>query len=182
MKRLLIYFAFSILFILESHSQEISSNSFNRKLLEQLIKTKIDSVRNKNKKGDLLNDSILYLAANHHANYLLENNTLSHTEKNGKQKTPQARAEFFGAKNYLVGENVAFTYMKVNVKDKKGKFHINKTYEDLANDFVDMWIHSQGHFNNIVHSDYTLTAVAIAFNEKTNKVYAVQNFAWISKK
>ena len=42
-----------------------------------------------------------------------------------------------------------------------------------------MWVHSPRHFANIINKDYTLTAIAISFDEKTNKVYAVQNFAWI---
>ncbi len=156
--------------------QVINVNTIDKIYIEQLIKTKIDSVRIKNKRTVLVNDSILYLTASYHANYLLENNILSHTEKKAKMKTPQTRAEFFGAKNYLVGENIAFTYLNELVIEKNKK-HTNKTYEDLANDFVDMWVHSSGHFANIINKDYTLTALSISFDEKTNKVYAVQNFA-----
>ena len=176
---------FHILFsykgICQSISDPINISTINKSYLEQLIKTKIDSVRIKNKRPVLANDSILYLTATYHANYLLENNILSHTEKKAKMKTPQTRAEFFGANNFLVGENIAFTYVNELVIEKNNK-HTNITYQDAANDFVNMWVHSPGHFSNIINKDYTLTAIAISFDEKTNRVYAVQNFAWIAKK
>ena len=173
---------FHIIFSYKGFSQSLSDSinlrTINKYYLEQLIKTKIDSVRIKNKREVLKEDSILYLTAGYHANYILENNVLSHTEKKPKMKTPQTRAEFFGAKNYLVGENIAYTYVNELIIEKNKK-NTNITYQDVANDFVDMWVHSPRHFANIINKDYTLTAIAISFDEKTNKVYAVQNFAWI---
>jgi uncharacterized protein YkwD len=169
-------FAFFIKAIAQLPSDSIISKELNKPYLEHLIKTKIDSVRNKHKIEILKSDSILYLASQHHAKYMMENNTLTHAEKNSKMKNPLLRAEHFGAQNYLVGENVAFTYMHIPMKDKKGKKYSNETYEELANDFINMWINSQGHFANMIKPDYSLTAIAIAIDEKTNKIYAVQFF------
>ncbi len=177
---------FSILFLFQttvflnaqSASDNISEYQLNEKLLEHLIKEKIDEVRIAHNLKTLYNDSILYVAAKFHANYLYTKGELSHTEPEDKiMETPQKRADHFGAINYLVGENVAFTLVNKPVKDKKGKIHTNKTYDETAADLVDMWAHSPGHYKNIITADYNATGLAIWVDQKTGRIYAVQKFA-----
>lgn len=175
----LFIFFFSLKGFSQSPSDPIDISTINKTYLEQLIKTKIDSVRNANKQVALVNDSILYLAANYHAAYLKTNSILSHSEKDPKKKSSQLRAQFFGAKNYFVGENIAYTYVGVNIQNEGEELHINYTYEDVANDFVISWVNSPGHFSNITNQKYKITAVAVAFS--SIKIYAVQNFAWVEK-
>ncbi len=161
-------------------NDKINLNALNEKLLEHLIKVKIDEVRQQQKLAPLHNDSVLYVAAKFHANYLFNKGELSHTEpENKKMETPQKRADFFGAINYLVGENVAFTLVGLPVRDKKSKIHINTTYDETATDFVTLWVNSPGHYKNIITPNYNATGLAIYVDTKTKRIYAVQKFAQI---
>lgn len=161
-------------------NDKINLYALNEKLLEHLIKVKIDEVRQQHQLAPLHNDSILYVAAKFHANYLFKKGELSHTEpENKKMETPQKRADFFGAVNYLVGENVAFTLVQLPVRDKKNKIHINTTYAETANDLVTLWVNSPGHYKNIIAAKYNATGLAICVDAKTKRIYAVQKFAQI---
>ena len=166
--------------VAQSPTDNISVYSFNEKFLEHLIKEQIDSVRLAHQLQPLCNDSILYTAAKFHSNYLFKKGALSHTEpENPVMLNPQKRAEHFGAVNYLVGENVAFTYVNTPTKDKTGKVQTNSTYIQTAVDFAIMWEHSPGHYKNIITPDYNSTGVAIWADQKTGRIYAVQKFATI---
>ncbi|MFT5821731.1 MAG: hypothetical protein ACI8ZM_002985 [Crocinitomix sp.] len=165
----------------QSATDPIQAGNVNIKYLEHLVKTKVDDVRKTHDCKPLINDSILYVAAKHHANYMIENNRLSHFENDKSQfKTPQDRAVYYGAVNYSVGENVLKTSANAIVKNKKGKSHNTNTYEGLANSIVDGWVNSPGHFKNIIRSEYQITGLAIT--EKGGKVYACQKFATVQYK
>src|SRR5215207_9554083 len=76
----------------QNPDDNISIYNFNEKLLEHLIKEQIDSVRLSHGLKTLYNDSILYVAAKFHANYLYKKGELNHTEPdNPKMETPQKR-------------------------------------------------------------------------------------------
>ncbi len=66
---------------------------------------------------------------------------MTHNE-NATTKTPQLRAEYYGALNYLVGENVMKTSANTFVKSKKGKIFDTNTYKGLANNIVTAWVNS----------------------------------------
>lgn len=164
----------------QSPQDPISISGLNEKYLEHLIKEKIDEVRVNHNLSPLFNDSILFVAAKYHSSYLYKKGELSHFEmEHPKFETPQKRADQFGAVNYLVGENVALTFVNIPAKDKKGKVHTNETYEQTATDFVTMWVNSPGHYKNIITPDYNATGLAIWTDTKTNTIYAVQKFAQI---
>ena len=164
----------------QTQTTEINKYSVNTKFLEHLIKIKVDSVRAIYDAKPLINDSILYVASKGHADWMNSNNKFSHFEKkNPIMKTPQLRAEFNGAVNYRVGENIIKSYLGKNIEDKKGKNYINRTYADLAKDFVNGWVNSPPHFANIKTKEYEVTGVSISINKETSLVYAVQKFAVI---
>lgn len=159
------------------HPDDNIGKSLNSKYLEHLIKTGIDSVRTAHQLLPVVNDSILYLAAQHHANYLEEIGKLSHLENNTLYKTPTDRANHFGAVNYQVYENIAYTYYNVPLKDKKGKKTTAVSYQQLANQFVIGWVNSPGHYQNIITPNIEITGLAIKKDKNSNRVYAVQKFA-----
>ncbi|MDI9339354.1 MAG: CAP domain-containing protein [Sediminibacterium sp.] len=173
------FFWISILFgVAQNPDDKLSVHSFNQKYLEHLIKVKIDEVRLQHQLKPLYSDSILFVAAKFHADYLCKKGELSHIEREyPKTETPQKRADFFGAVNYLVGENVAYTSVNVPIKDKKNKVYTNTTYAETAQDFVTAWVNSPGHYKNIITPDYNITGVAIWPDVKTGRIYAVQKFA-----
>ncbi len=166
--------------VAQQKNEKIYSSSLNKQFLEHIIKEKIDSVRKGKGLKLLVNDSILYIAANYHANWMNDNRKFSHKEKtNPIMLTPQDRVNHFGAPNYLVGENIIKTYLNKPLEREKvkPKNYINKTYEDLANDFVIGWINSPKHYANILTEDYQITGLAISVNPKKDLIYAVQKFA-----
>jgi len=161
----------------QNENSLIDNDNFNERYLEYLIKIKIDSVRKLYNCKPLVNDSILYVASKHHADYMLKANKLTHDESSAKTKTPQLRAEFYGAKNYLVGENVILSSYNVDIKNKKGKTLPTNTYGELAYSLVDGWVNSPGHFKNIITPDYNITGLSITVDKKNNVVYSCQKFA-----
>lgn len=161
----------------QSPTDKILPNQLNKKYLEHLIKTKVDSVRAVHNCAALVNDSILYVASDHHAQYMIKNNRLTHVENNRLTRNPQDRAEYYGAINYLVGENVLQTNANSMVKSKKGKILNTGTYGGLATDIVVGWVNSPGHFKNIITPEYQITGVSVA--ENNGRVYACQKFAQV---
>lgn len=163
----------------QNPNQTIYGENINQKYLEHLIKVKVDSVRLAHNCDILVNDSILYIAANHHANYMLKRNKLTHFEKEFKdRKTPQLRVEYFGGFNYFVGENALQTFFGSIIKKKNGTLSNTNTYEGLSNSIVDGWVKSPGHYKNMITTKYQLTGVSVAFDNKTKKLYACQKFAF----
>ena len=159
---------------------QIDATNLNTKLLEHEIKVLIDSTRKAHQLPPLFNDSILYVASNHHANYLVGKGTLSHQESENKELySPQDRANYFGApKTYFVGENIAYASYNASVK-VKGKEFKTDSYKGMARCLVFSWINSKGHFKNIIHPDYQITGLAIGIDPKKQLIYACQKFAQV---
>jgi len=170
---ILVFTLFSII----GRAQSINGTDQERILLEQLVKQKIDSVRLKHKRLQLSHDKILHKAAAHHSEYIKSKNKLSHTETTKNLKTPQDRANYFGATNLLVGENILFTDYNNKITTPKGKKYTPKSIETLANLIVQLWIESPGHYKNMLTKEYELTAVAIAFDAKNERI----SCRWISQ-
>ena len=112
LKLFLFFSTCSIATVSQTESSNIYANQVNAKYLEHLIKIKIDSVRHDNNLNALVNDSILYVAANYHANWMSTNKKFSHKESsNPAMLNPQDRVNHFGAVNYLVGENIIKSFV-----------------------------------------------------------------------
>ena len=158
------------------------SGVINEKLIEHLVKEGIDNIRESKSLSTLANDSILYLAANFHAKYLNITKKLSHEESNDSMRTPQMRAEYFGAVNYGVGENILYIELGGKVKTKKGKtFYIN-SYQDAADLMVRNWVNSPSHYKNIITANYQITGLSVNIDYEKKRIYAVQKFAKVNFK
>lgn len=153
----------------------------NIRYLEHLVKEKVDSVRRENNLPALRNDSILYVAAKDHSGYMNDRDQLTHYENDIPEKqTPSLRVKFHGGDEFIgVGENVLFDFAFQPVNTKGVGTHTNSTYDQLAYDMVNMWVHSPPHYQNIITPTYQLTGVAITYNEKTDKFYSAQVFGTI---
>jgi len=161
----------------QTENDKITQSKFNREYLEHLVKIKVDSVRKSHGCEILINDSILFKASNFHARFMSHNLILSHKEiESDSTRTPQMRAEYFGAKNYLVGENVLFSAIGESI-NKKGKLFNGNTYGGMAAAMVDSWVNSPGHFKNIITENYSITGLSIEINWKKKRAYACQKFA-----
>src|SRR5690554_3974635 len=152
----------------QSPTTYFDENNPNVKYLEHLIKKGIDEVRVEKGLNPLVNDSILYLASADHAQFLKQYGRLSHYQSQNKEKrTPQLRAELYGAVNYNVGENVASISYGAS----------SETYGSIAKSFVTNWVNSPGHYQNIISSDYEITGVSVSLHNEKKAIFACQKFA-----
>ena len=157
----------------------INTENFDASLLQSLIAEKVDSVRQQYKKQLFTADPVLQLAADDHARYLAKKGALSHFQEGSKKKyDPQNRVEYFGGVGYQTGENAAEHPIQVLLVKKKG-YTVNKvkTYEQSALLFVQQWVHSPMHFKNLVKDEFSRTGIAVGFDPKTKRIYAVQVFS-----
>ena len=173
---------FSSLITKAQINKSLLSGKINEKYLEHLVKKGIDNIRLKKGLSTLANDSILYLASNFHAKHLNIIKKLSHEERNDTMKTPQMRAEYFGAINYNVGENILYIPLGGKIKNKKGKYFDIKTYQDAADAMVINWVNSPGHYKNIINKSYQITGLSVSIDYNKKRVYAVQKFAKVDFK
>jgi uncharacterized protein YkwD len=146
-------------------------------LLEQLVKERVDSVRQKKRLPALVLVDHLQEAASTHAEYVARKNSISHMQR-GKLRTPADRvASAGGNRNAYIGENILYTYYGKPVMPRKGQpLYIEYTYDQLAARMAVMWVGSSEHYKNIKKKAYLYTGVAIAVGAE-NKVYAVQVFS-----
>lgn len=160
----------------------LTPGNLNILYLDQLVKEGIDSVRTANGLLPLRNDSVLFVAAQDHADYLNRNKMLSHFEEDIPEKhAPADRVRFHGGADFSgVGENVETNYLLTPLKLKYAPSGsspaVYSTYGELANGIVLGWVHSPPHYKNILTAEYEYTGVAVSYNPEDNSVRAVQVF------
>ena len=185
--KILVYsFSFSLIFIsLHSLCQEPSDKIDlyypNIPLLEHLIKSGIDSLRKMNYLPLLHNDSICYLAARDHGQYLMDVEDIRHFQNDSSKKTPQNRVEYYGAKGYHAGENIAKIYLQTPFSYQVGVARPRtmsvSTYAEAADFVVNAWVNSAEHYINILSDFYDVTGIAAILNEDERSLICVQVFA-----
>ncbi|MFO7722808.1 MAG: CAP domain-containing protein [Bacteroidales bacterium] len=153
--------------------------TFSATLLERLIRDGIDSVRKAKGLELLSNDSSLYFAAADQAAYLQYQRTITHRQPVESKSTVQKRAEYYGGKGYLCGENIAASWIEQLITEKGGKPYRNFTYRQMADDFIRLWVNSSGHYTNIINPLYGYTGVAVTLHPKTKRIVVVQVFGYL---
>ena len=149
----------------------------NLPYLEQLTLNEINKIRLEKNKIKLLPDSVLLDAAKNHASFIAKKNKLTHYQKENKSlKDPQLRAEYFGAHDLQIGENILMFPLGVSVQMHDKKQVNPKTYQDYAAVLAKVWMNSKPHRANILTNDFKLTAVAIVFSQNNDTLFAVQLF------
>lgn len=180
MKKIFWILSICLLWTVKAQSQTpIDENKFDKELLQKLILEKVDSVRLAHKRSVFRPDSVMQLAAVDHAQYLAKKQALSHFQDGSKKKyNPQDRVVYFGGKGYQTGENAAEHPIKVLLHLSKG-VTINRveSYEQSALLFVQQWVNSPMHFKNLMREDYSRTGMAVGFDLKNKRIYAVQVFS-----
>ncbi len=165
-------------------SDKIDLYYTNLPLLEHLIKSHIDSIRRQLNLPYLFSDSICYLAASDHGQYLMDLEEIGHFQSDSMKKTPQDRVGYYGAESYQVGENIIKIYLNLPFSYKVGisepKTMSVTTYKDAAAFVVNAWVNSAEHYLNILSRDYDVTGIAATVNEDDNSLICVQVFAKVS--
>jgi len=174
---------FCLLFNIEAGKTQVRDTAinpehFNRALLEHFIKIRIDSVRLGKNLGKLQSDSLLYLAAQDQAIFLVKKPEIGHIQPGKKKKNPMDRAHYYHADYHMIGENVErifyLTSMEMRKVSKKPVFI--RTYDQAATEMVEGWVHSPPHYKNILTPEFDLTGVAVSVNPKDKSMIGVQVF------
>jgi len=170
--------AFIVLIVLFPFSTKSQTpGNIDVKQIEYLLKLEIDSVRQSKGLDILINDSILYLASIDQSRYLSKKKELTHFQKeNPKKLSPQDRAEFYGAINYQVGENVLYITYNYSTSDQDP----DDICKAIAHSMMLLWVHSPGHYANIITPSYDITGVSVYYDENTDKLFAAQVFAHVN--
>jgi uncharacterized protein YkwD len=164
------------------HAQTASSvvdpQRFDDALLRRLVKEGVDSVRAKRKVQPLHSDSILYLAADNQAQYILKARRLTHYQsRNRDMRTVMQRVRAFGDDGTFVGENILYLYSGKNIRNSRGRIVILSTYRQAADEMISMRVRSSGHYRNLINRAYVRTGFAVAFVTPTQRIIAVQVLA-----
>ncbi len=182
MKHFLILFFSFLPFagITQSKTDFVDYEQLNTQFLEFLAKSKIDQYRIMKGLDKLRSDSMLLLPACDHSEFMLSNNKLTHFQKRGAKHDPQRRFDFFGIDNVQAGENVLYIPINTLLKVEYQKDPLEiKTYEDLAEAVAKAWRHSKPHYANILTEEFTVTALCIRIDKKTEMLWATQAFGQV---
>lgn len=170
---------FAGFFMPASYAQTvIDPDNFQHELLIELLQQKTDSARRTHGLPGWKQHEVLSKAAADHALYLLKEGSLTHFQKEKAKYSPQDRVLFFGGKGLYTGENVAEHPILVPLYKINGQT-IDRvtTYEESALLFVQQWLGSPSHRKNLLKAQYELNGVGVAYDEKTQRIYAVQLFS-----
>lgn len=128
----------------------------------RLIVTRTNGLRSEHGLGAVKPNAALASAAQQFAGYMASSDRYGH-EADGR--APAQRAQALGYDYCLVTENIAFQYSSAGFATG-----------ELAQRFVDGWIDSPGHRENMLDPQATDTGVAVARSPRSGRYYAVQMF------
>ncbi|MCP4441246.1 MAG: hypothetical protein GY810_20265 [Aureispira sp.] len=135
-----------------SYSQTAESpfdlGSLDEQLLEKLILQKINAHRTTKNLETLYEDQILAKAAQNQSDFQAKIKRLNHFQPNKIMANPARRVFFYEGNHSTVGENCAF----VPVLE-------TSTYETVAEQFYQGWLHSPPHYKNMITPDYRLSGI-----------------------
>jgi uncharacterized protein YkwD len=122
-------------------------------------------------------DEVLYRAAKDHADYLIKEKKLSHEQRFKDRSTPFKRVKLHGGlTDNRVGENLVSVSLGI-VVSHKGRKLSTQSVNSAALTMAQLWKASPSHYRNILEKSFNATAVAIAYEPKSQRVIAVQVFA-----
>ncbi len=181
------HYSFSIiLFLTVTHfvqAQQTSSNEISlfqpdKKKLEQLTFIAVNKLREEKKLEHLYWDEVLFRAAQDHADFLIHEKKISHFQKTKGKGTPGERVKLHEGILYTaIGENIVQIQLGVPFA-VKGKKLSTVTYESSAHIMAQLWKASPGHYKNILSSKFNCTALATSYDPATQRLIAVQVFAF----
>ncbi|MFK7774234.1 MAG: CAP domain-containing protein [Saprospiraceae bacterium] len=159
----LILLIFSCLLTSSVFAQNFNERNIDQNRLESLVLKKLNQHRKELNLSLLQSEIHLQKAAAYHSKYQVDNNILTHDQKNKKYASPYKRVLVFGGTNGLIGENVAYVSLK-------------KTYEELAEGFYQGWKNSPPHYENMIHPDYRYSGMRFHTNSDRSLIYGTHVF------
>lgn len=165
-----LYLVFSFFFTTLTFAQQHEFHLYNadKDFLAELVKKEVDKVRKKQKEDPLSIHVKLEKAALHHAKYEEHQPNISHYQNKKSTRTLSQRVKKYGGKFVTVGENIV-------------RVGAASTYEKIAKQMVYLWVHSPGHYRNMINPNYNITGLKISINTKKAHITAVQVFGQTKK-
>lgn len=153
-------------------SQELlDTNSFDVDLFNKYVLNEVNKLRTRNKVDTLVVDESLDQACQDHADYMAENNVLSHAQKSKLKNAPIDRVKYYEGAHSAVGENIQLVPLHYKIKKSKNRL----TYEKLAKELVANWKKSSGHYKNMMNPSFN--GVSHSYQLKDGVLFCVQLLA-----
>lgn len=162
---------FHIFFVFLSAQQPTDTlrpENANLEFLSEITLDQINFFRNsKARARPLVMRAQLRDAARHHTQYLMQNNILTHEQKDKKMQYFYQRIAYFDTLSHKSsGENVLCI----------GGFNGGCTYLSAAREMAKTWYSSTGHRKNMLNRQFSRTGIAISWNQRSKQLHAVQVF------
>ena len=160
----------------------INPDNFNSLVFEKALFDKVNELRKSKAKNPYIFNQMLHKAAEDHANYLLKTGTLTHEQDNLHSKTVYDRVrKYIKNARFSVGENLARTFVlkpSLNyMEDGNASMSTAFTYEEAVEYLFNAWLQSSFHKKNMLHEKYSISAIAVVFNQEDSSITAVEVFA-----
>lgn len=138
----------------------------------------INDLRYEKKIFALVWDDVLFRAAQDQATYLLKQTKLTHNQSSKDKSTPFQRVKLHGGLSYKrAGENLVRVTLGVN-SSKTGRRFSTVTYNATAQAMALLWKLSPGHYKNIMDPRFNTSAIATAYDERSQRLVCVQVFGF----
>lgn len=175
---LITYVSFQSRLYSQVETQLVDLESPDAKRMEWITFESVNKLRQDKKIPDLIWDDVLYRAAKDHADYLIERKKLSHSQKNHEKRAPFNRVKIHGGIDYtLVGENLVSVTLGTQL-NLNGGVHNTLTYNTSGQTMALLWKSSREHYRNIISEKYKYSALAVSYDNTTQRLVAVQVFGF----
>ena len=142
-------------------------------LLQHLLVEGINKVREEEGIQPLdLNDKLSAAAKNQNA-YQIVRGELSHFQGGDQYRTVKDRVKEYGGDFNSIGENVQMRGFIIRTIGDRQDI-VSTTYSKMANDLVQGWVDSPGHFTNLIDRNFSFVGTAIGYSDKSRAIYATQ--------
>lgn len=166
MKFLIAIFSCCLLYSGES----LTFTELNEESLRLEITNLVNEIRSSKKLEKLSFNDTLRKAAQHHSDYIAKYDKLTHYERGSKYRTPKDRVKSYGGSVFgTVGENVLFTTLNHSS-------YTQKEIKLLAQEAVDLWKASPGHYKTMIYKDLSFADIGIAIHHPKKRIYITQVF------
>jgi uncharacterized protein YkwD len=177
----------SLLFLQQSATDltpasKVERDAFNTEYLSELVEKKINEVRAANEAQELRANEVLFKAAVDHAEYMAENQTLTHEQPEPTKAKVKQRVKHYNGMMRGVGENVAqisaFKYARYKNREGNDFEKTLETYDEFAEAIICAWLASPPHKGNMIYPKFEFGEVSIAFDAENNSVYVAHVMAY----
>jgi uncharacterized protein YkwD len=168
-----------------SSSVGVVDGDLNRSEIEREVHRYINKERSRRGLSPLSYDTGLQEIARYHSENMASELYFAHESPEGETMSDrygrfgyECRVEISGDRYATGAENIAYTYADSNVQTESGLENYRNNETAIARGFVNQWMNSSGHRENILRSYWQSEGIGVAIEDVNGetRVYATQNF------